>query len=558
MRCQICKEANVTIQNPPVVIRSGEQPSWLIFNDFGVGERENYNPHLFNRLSWIVGVIYFLSPYKHYTDPEATDENINKLTEPDLFFLNKLNKVKNDLLIVEERDPLGVIHYHYLYNTNQRTDNAKRSLKDALNYNVPNTLNITANQCKNLHSYLTYLWKNPNVIITNNIFLAKYFWSVKYHAITGETELINTATSIKDFTHTLTHLIPKYNIQTWENCMQKIPQLTQKFLHISNIEHIFQNTLHWCEQNKPNCAELYKDLILNSNTCCNANHKIIEKILMHQEIHITEFAHDLLKWLLRTEVKKNTFILQGPGNTGKSVVARSFSRLFDKVGEILSNSNFAFQNLFGKQLILWEEPIINENLSEKIKLIMEGKATEVDVKMKQPKVLYPAPLLITTNHDIWHWCQMNKDTYMLRSYRYFFLHQIQFTHDNPCTLSDDNEHRQSLYCNNFPNTNSPQDTTDNSSTERQHSDTEQQPSTSGQNDNRTTDNRTTISSTVEASPIKRQRREYVTEKKAQRDNNILGRDVSTTNSNKLLIPHACDWIKFLQINYHDLEEVINE
>uniref|UniRef100_A0AAU7E1I9 NS1 protein n=1 Tax=Mops bat parvovirus TaxID=3141925 RepID=A0AAU7E1I9_9VIRU len=550
MECPICLENVIPSKNPPVIYyAAGLSPR--IWNDYST----SFHPTTtlmtgtINRLNWIVGTMYFTITYNHITIPDSPENTNHYLQTPDLHWLQPLNNITQPWLIIEEKDHTNITHYHYIMQSHQRTDNAKRTILSKLNSTNELLLNVTCQKLKNMNSYFQYLWKNPQLVISNNETLINIYWSMKLADQTGEHELVTNAKSPKDFTHALTHLIPQYNIQTWEECLLQVPELTQKFLHLSNIQSLFQNTIEWCDNNSRREKTFYKDTILNTKTCSNANKRHIEKILMIQKIHITEFAYHILKWFLKLDNKKNTFILQGPGNTGKSVLARSLCNIFKRKGEILSNSNFAFQNIINKDICIWEEPIINDHISEKIKLIMEGTKTEVDIKMKAPKTLHPPPLIITTNHNIWHWCEQNEHTYKLRAHIYYLSDEIYFDNENICTITDNHRQSQPQSTTNEPSTSRTRNTTPEPSPSRnEQSNTSIEPTTNDNNDG------TTISNTVEAvSPIKRQRLNYIQEKKNERNFNQLGRNVQPTD---ILVPHHCDWIEFLKANYNDLEDIL--
>lgn len=130
----------------------------------------------------------------------------------------------------------------------------------------------------------------------------------------------------------------------------------------------------------------------------------------------TQFIDDLFAVLSRRDPKKNTFMLQGPTCAGKSWLLRSLIYFYPFYGEVhgMGNYNFAYQGCLDKALILMEEPMLEPAVVDHAKKVLEGHETLVNVKCKGPQLLQPTPVLITSNHDLWKWCPMERETLLTR------------------------------------------------------------------------------------------------------------------------------------------------
>uniref|UniRef100_A0AAU7E1H2 NS1 protein n=1 Tax=Mops bat parvovirus TaxID=3141925 RepID=A0AAU7E1H2_9VIRU len=449
------------------------------------------------------------------------------------------------LLYVLEQTPTNFTHLHYVYMTTSRSDNAVRKLQSLHMKQQHSIIKITGQKVKSIEALLIYLWKNPLLIITNNEDFLQFFRNYQHSPLTDTTTMIKTAFKVKDLTHALIHLIPQEKITSYSDCLHKLPTLMTKFIHLPNIHKLFDNALEFV-----NSTQQKFDLILylkTTKTCTNANSDHITNILNKQNINPYQFANDILLISTKKMNKINTLILQGVPNSAKSTLIRSFLLLFPTYGEILNTSNFMFQDLLNKPIALWEEPLIDANIAEKLKLIMEGQTTQIDVKFKQPQTLHKTPLLITTNADLWTWASNAEDAFIKRGIYYYFPNSLTFENRNSCTrttnpqniLSDSDTDTTSLdQFTTSPNHNSRKRsyTFDNSN---------------GSNDNNRTTNNNTAEpqcSTSQEEPTDPKRQRQSPKKKEVQnstEHNLVRRKLYTPDV-ELLLPHTCDWVKFLK------------
>lgn len=471
----------------------------------------------YSRLEWKTGVIY----YNNFPQVEQLDAWKKYAT--------KFEYMQTKFIIILETDELKTIHLHYVLANNQRADNCTRTLNKNIPITATEIRKITCQKIKNFKAILQYLTKDPKIVFTNDQTLLKIFTYLQNTPINDAKTIIQKVTKLKDFTHILTHLIPQYNIKNYQEAQQKFPELFEKFLHIPQINTIFQNTYEFL-QNKHK-HENIKTYMQNLKTCKNTNSNHIKHILNEQNIDIKLFTETVYKIITKQNGKKNTLVLEGIPNSGKSTIARSILEMFPSYGEIVNNSNFMFQDLIEKEIGIWEEPIINETNVEKCKLILEGAKTAIDIKFKQPTTINQIPIIITTNHTLWHWTITNKQAIIQRCTFFEFIKAITFDGINKC-----------------PDTN----INDNINT-----------SNTGHN---STDERTN----TELNNINNRKRTHSTDgngnnnKETRKKEKKSNETISTNNSNETnknteqpitlhsslpdthLIPHLCDWIQLFK------------
>lgn len=145
---------------------------------------------------------------------------------------------------------------------------------------------------------------------------------------------------------------------------------------------------------------------------------LFRKWLDHQEFEEPTFMADLFNVLEKKLPKKNTFVLQGRPNAGKSWVLRSLVPLFMFYGEVRAGDsyNFMWQDCLDCSLLFIEEIMVTDKIVEQCKLIFEGAETYVHVKQRGDALLTRTPVLITCNSPIWKWCMQEKEALQARMY----------------------------------------------------------------------------------------------------------------------------------------------
>lgn len=203
-----------------------------------------------------------------------------------------------------------------------------------------------------------------------------------------------------------------------------------KIMCEANFENMFQMAKTWvraelCEFKFDEIVEEFQSRWhdnedRNSYLTIEQTMGVLSMWFKNNGIEPRAFVASLYNILAKIWPKKNAFVLEGPVNSGKSMVARSIFALFQVTNEVQmsGNNQFAFQDAASCQLITIEEPAITPEYAEKMKLILEGAPTEVPVKHKSSQVLKRTPVFFTTNNPIWKWCGAQADAFKARMVHY--------------------------------------------------------------------------------------------------------------------------------------------
>ena len=120
-------------------------------------------------------------------------------------------------------------------------------------------------------------------------------------------------------------------------------------------------------------------------------------------INPKEFATVFVKWLTGKNGKRNVLKLQGPYNTGKSMLSKCITKPFHTayVGKhaLVKCSDFLYQSFHKKSLIALEEPIIKPGIANDMLSFFAGDPLDVNVKYKAPVTISRTPVIVTSNHS---------------------------------------------------------------------------------------------------------------------------------------------------------------
>nr|QKE54959.1 MAG: nonstructural protein [Parvoviridae sp.] len=338
------------------------------------------------------------------------------ISTKDIFDL-LIKTIDDPFVIICEKSDEGVLHWHMIWFTSKRSDNAKRLLQKALQ-DVPGSVSISCQQTRSFKHLSKYILKNPiTLAVGNSDALTKYMFGLMKDMGTikpvevGEELGAFPNQMIKDIIHAM-NLHKKY---TYEELVFFSPEVMKKYLHKPNLESIINNCKLFLH--RPNDARLTFDRI-TSDVCCSDLFPLWF-FLEYQDLNANDFIMDFLNVMFKISDKVNVLALQGPSNTGKTTFIRPLADIFNW-GEIVQGGQFMFQNCINKELMIWEEPLIGPDFVEMCKRVFEGMTTQVNIKFKAPQTLYRTPILITTNKDVWHYCEADKAAFENRMFLYKF------------------------------------------------------------------------------------------------------------------------------------------
>ncbi|XP_033610052.1 uncharacterized protein LOC111871565 isoform X2 [Cryptotermes secundus] len=135
------------------------------------------------------------------------------------------------------------------------------------------------------------------------------------------------------------------------------------------------------------------------------NVSLLSSIFSSNNIAIDDFFSKFLLIHSTNITKINTFVFQGPTNTGKSLLASLL--LADtkptRIARERNKSNFHLDQLPNSTSVIFEEPIIDQTTVGTWKLLLEGAPIPTDMKHADKEIIYRLPIFTTTNQPIWNW-----------------------------------------------------------------------------------------------------------------------------------------------------------
>lgn len=348
--------------------------------------------------------------------------------EPYAFLLNEM-PMNTDWVATGEANNDGVFHVHALVRNPQRTDAWIRSANSkwfsvrcaALNDVEDTDPMLTILKCQTAHkpsSLCCYMVKNPVWLIASSAFNLKVLAGMHDRDMGDRFRPENSRRFKLDankMTTDLIDIISDHNCKTAQDVFKCAPDVIVQYLHRPGFSSILNNCLAWVQATQggwslANIAKKHKP-----------NPMKIHQVLLHQGIEPGYFDDVFYKWVSKSESKRNTLVLWGPSNTGKSMFIKGFKEAAPW-GEIVNSNQFAFESLCEAMFGVWEEPLISSEQAEKCKQIFEGMETSVPVKYKKPFKLPRVPIIMTTNHAPWRYCSSEEPMFRNRMWIFDWLH----------------------------------------------------------------------------------------------------------------------------------------
>lgn len=136
-------------------------------------------------------------------------------------------------------------------------------------------------------------------------------------------------------------------------------------------------------------------------------HENIGRNILHQIYNFSkEDVTTIFNCIMRNFYKKRTLVFYGPSNCGKSLLANALCLPFSP-GYIQRDSGTNvhwLENIYRKNLILWEEPSIHMTNIEDVKLLLGGERIIINRKNKHLVERINRPcVIISTNKQFWEY-----------------------------------------------------------------------------------------------------------------------------------------------------------
>lgn len=363
----------------------------------------------------------------------------------------------NKWVVTGEYNADGIFHTHALFQTPVRSDSLRRSLCTEWDRISKHNDSFRmcygqACQCDCLklqrtvkpESMMSYMMKQPMWVMSDDESILQLMYDLDEH---GYPERFRTAKDVSpemnQMTKELIEIIQEHNCKTFQDIIKANPEIVSKYIHRPGLNAIINNCIEFVRAT----GNIWK---LEMYSKYDPDPETIHKCLLHQGILPSDFDPTFYKWITKSDAKKNTLMLIGPSDSGKSSFIKGLKHIMSW-GEIVNGDNgFNFEGLIDQPLGIWEEPLIGPPLAEKCKQVFEGMPCAISVKYKKPHMLNRIPILITTNHELHRFCSAEKQTFDNRIYRFEFKYNARDTnyicraseHSCQCRICQASSHRQ--------------------------------------------------------------------------------------------------------------------
>nr|QKE54997.1 MAG: nonstructural protein [Parvoviridae sp.] len=154
------------------------------------------------------------------------------------------------------------------------------------------------------------------------------------------------------------------------------------------------------------------------------------KLCEHQGVNIKDLTRDIWATLDKWHQRKNTLLIHGASETGKSWLGDSIAQaaiiVYNNGTFNRSAGGFPFQDFIRKRLARIEECNITADWVENIKCLFGGQPLDVAVKYKNAGKVGRVPIVCTTNVWPWQYCQQAEKPLRDRCYIYQFNRRINW------------------------------------------------------------------------------------------------------------------------------------
>jgi len=314
-----------------------------------------------------------------------------------------MNKAANEWIAVRESNPTGTPHWHFMLITCQRSDNVRRNISKV----YPEVKLFKLQKVRNLPVMLEYIMK-----AAQEVSASEQKW-LNLAAKAADHERQNKLPPSAQITSDIIGAMQQCKEKTLKGLMQKRPEVIIKHLHRHNLKGIIEQCALFLSQT----GEQERDLTSHLEEFQEMGP--IAEVLTYQGISLKRFTRAVWEWITKSHDKKNTLVLQGPSNTGKSAFIRPLALLY-KTKIAHNEGQFSYTGCKDADIILWEEPIIFSGNIDMCKLVFEGVPTNVPQKYQSPIELPKTPVLITCNRNLYEYASCEQEPIMNRVWKFSF------------------------------------------------------------------------------------------------------------------------------------------
>nr|QKE54953.1 MAG: nonstructural protein [Parvoviridae sp.] len=347
-------------------------------------------------------------------------------TLPYAMLLNDLSSVTNWICTAEYNKD-GIFHAHAMLQTGARSDSLRRTMETAwqnlclssnfqYHFGQQSTFDcLKIQRCHKPESMLGYMMKAPAWVLSNSEPLLQACYDLDYYNLNErfkKSEEAIISNDINKMTEEILDIIITNSCKSFDDVLKHGAENISKYLHKPGLQSIVNNCLTFVKATGGGWS-------LENFMKFDPDPSAIHRVLLFQGIKPSDFDKAFYKWITKYDTKKNTILIDGPSNTGKSAFIAGMKTCIPW-GEIVNSNTFAFEGLQDCIIGIWEEPLCSPELAEKAKQVLEGMPCSIPVKYKKPQLLPRTPIFITTNHDLWRFCQGEEPMFRNRMFMFTF------------------------------------------------------------------------------------------------------------------------------------------
>ncbi|AHF54687.1 NS1 [turkey parvovirus 2] len=362
-----------------------------------------------------------------------SDQTGNPTVDPIAYALifNDVSVV-NDWVATGEFNDDEIFHVHVMFKTSARTDSCRLSIKLALDrlHTTDNWMNgfgqkwtcdlLKLQKCHKPEGLLEYMMKGPLWVCSNHDRYLQLCYDIDTWNLNErfKQKKQKSQPELNEITRVLLDIIVQHNCKTLTDIMKAAPEEIVQYLHRPGLVQIVNNCLSYVVATKG----AWQLSIYEKH---DPDPEVIHRVLLHQGIQPSMFDKIFHTWITKQDPKRNTIMILGPSNTGKSCFIKGLKYAVPW-GEIVNtNSGFGFEGILDSVIGCWEEPLLSSDQAEKAKQVLEGMSCSIPVKYKKPQLLERTPIIITSNHHLWRYCSSEETALMNRMWLFEFNHNMR-------------------------------------------------------------------------------------------------------------------------------------
>lgn len=204
-------------------------------------------------------------------------------------------------------------------------------------------------------------------------------------------------------------------IETWHRyAMLKVTKGLLEHVRMSYMAIYFDYKIkHLCEAFK-----LYGRQYMSVSESCS----VIRSWASFQHFDINELIESVVEILDRKVNKKNTLLLIGESNAGKTILfTEPLADLCVFVGRLTGagqSSEFYYMECVNQRLITVDEILLTREMAQIFKVLLGGETMNANTKHTRACIMERTPVIMTSNHPPWALSPGDKQMFLNRCYLY--------------------------------------------------------------------------------------------------------------------------------------------